>query len=299
MILERLGKEVLICDGAMGTTLYSLGCPADDSLEKWGVEHEEIVRTVHRDYIESGADIIYTNTLGGSSIKLAKHNLESEVSALNRKLAEISVEEAKKASKVVYVAGDIGPTGEFMKPLGTLTEDYMYASFAEQATALTDGGVDLILVETMMEPGEAVAAIRAAKAETGLPVFASMSFNVDRNGFRTMMGTSPKQSAEVMLEAGAIVVGANCGSVFMSMMPDLTREMKDAGADHIIIKPNAGVPEVIDGKTFFPQTPEDMASGVPAVLEAGADLIGGCCGTTTDHIRAIVKVVKEFHGRIV
>lgn len=294
MILERLDNEILICDGAMGTTLYAQGCPSGESLEKWGVKHEEILRSVHRGYIESGADIIYTNTLGGSRIKLAKRALESETDALNQKLAEIAVEEAKTAPGTVYVAGDVGPTGEFMAPLGLLTEEDMYAAFAQQTIALRHGGVDLIIVETMMDVSEASVAIKAAKTETGLPVFASMSFNADKSGFRTMMGNSPDQAVEAMLDAGADVVGTNCGSLVISMMPDLVREIRDAGARHILVKPNAGMPEMIDGETVFSQTPEEMAAGIPAVLQAGANVVGGCCGTTPDHIKAIANAVEMF-----
>ena len=294
MILERLNSEVLVCDGAVGTMLQSLGYQTGESPEKWGIEHEEILRSIHRGYVESEADIIYTNTFGGTGIKLAKYKLASESEDINQKLAEIAVEEAKAVSRTVYVAGDVGPTGEFMEPLGLLTEKDMYNAFAEQIIALANGGVDLIVTETMTDIAEISVAIKAAKDNTNLPVFASMSFNVDKKGFRTMMGASPKHAAEAMLEAGADVVGANCGSVLISMMPDLICEMKEAGARYTIAVPNAGIPMVIDGKTVFPQTPEEMASSIPEVLKAGTNIVGGCCGTTPDHIKAIVKAVRAF-----
>lgn len=297
LLANKLNSEIFVFDGAMGTMLYSLGCEAGESLEKWGVEHENVLRSVHKGYIDAGADIITTDTLGGTSIKLAKSGLESEAQYLNKRLAEIAVAEAQNAARQVYVAGDIGPTGELMAPLGLLSEDEAFNSFLEQSKALAEGGVDIILLETMMDPFEACIAIRAAKDGTDLPVIGCMSFNSVKDGYRTMMGTTPKQATQQMLEAGADLVGANCGDVAMAGMPGLVKEMKAAGAKGLAIIANAGVPEVVNGKTVFPQSPEEMAVGVPAVLKAGANLIGGCCGTTPDHIKIVADVVRSFKAR--
>jgi len=292
-LLSRLNSgEVLVCDGAMGTMLQSFGYTTGDPPEKWGVEHEESLRRVHSEYIEAGADIILTNTFGGSRPKLEKYGLGSEVEQLNRDLAQIAVDEASKAERKVYVAGDVGPTGEFMEPIGMLTESDMIEIFSQQIRALAQGGVDLIFIETMMDPNEAAAAVKAAKKVCDLPVFASMSYNVDKKGFRTMMGTSPEQAVKILIEAGADVVGANCGDVLASMMPSLIRQMKEAGAKLVVVEPNAGVPRIIDGRTVFPQTPQEMARSVPEMIEAGADVIGGCCGTTPEYIRLIARIVK-------
>jgi len=292
-LLSRLNSgEVLVCDGAMGTMLQSFGYTTGDPPEKWGVEHEESLRRVHSEYIEAGADIILTNTFGGSRPKLEKYGLGSEVEPLNRDLAQIAVDEASKAERKVYVAGDVGPTGEFMEPIGMLTESDMIEIFSQQIRALAQGGVDLIFIETMMDPNEAAAAVKAAREVCDLPVFASMSYNVDKKGFRTMMGTSPEQAVKILLETGADVVGANCGDVLASMMPRLIRQMKEAGAKLVVVEPNAGAPRIIDGKTVFPQTPDEMAKSVPEMIEAGADVIGGCCGTTPEHIRLIARIVK-------
>ncbi|MCD6507736.1 homocysteine S-methyltransferase family protein, partial [Candidatus Poribacteria bacterium] len=175
-LLSRLNSgEVLVCDGAMGTMLQSFGYTTGDPPEKWGVEHEESLRRVHSEYIEAGADIILTNTFGGSRPKLEKYGLGSEVEQLNRDLAQIAVDEASKAERKVYVAGDVGPTGEFMEPIGMLTESDMIEIFSQQIRALAQGGVDLIFIETMMDPNEAAAAVKAAKKVCDLPVFASMS----------------------------------------------------------------------------------------------------------------------------
>jgi len=292
-LLSRLNSgEVLVCDGAMGTMLQSLGYTLGDPPEKWGIEHEGALRKVHSEYIEAGADIILTNTFGGNRVKLEKYGLGSEVEPLNRDLARIAVDEASKAERKVYVAGDVGPTGEFMEPIGTLTESDMIEIFSQQIGALAQGGVDLIFIETMMDPNEAVAAVKAAREVCDLPVFASMSYNVDKKGFRTMMGTSPEQAVKILIEAGADVVGANCGDVLASMMPRLIRQMKEAGAKLVVVEPNAGAPRIIDGRTVFPQTPDEMARSVPEMIEAGADVIGGCCGTTPEHIRLIARIVK-------
>ena len=294
-LLSRLNSgEVLVCDGAMGTMLQSLGYTPGEPPEKWGVEHERSLRRIHSGYIEAGADIILTNTFGGSRVKLEKYGLGSEVEPLNMKLARIAVDEARKADRKVYVAGDVGPTGEFMEPLGLLTESDMIEIFSQQISALAQGGVDLIFIETMMDPNEAAAAVKAAKEVCDLPIFASMSYNVDKKGFRTMMGTSPEQAVKILLDTGADVVGANCGDVLASMMPDLIRQMKEAGAELVVVEPNAGAPKIIEGKTVFPQTPQEMAESVPEIIEAGANVIGGCCGTTPDHIRLIAEIVKGW-----
>lgn len=272
----------------MGTMLNSAGFPSGESPEKWGLQNEAKLRAIHEAYAKAGADIILTNTFGANTIKLAKFGLAEEIDLINRAAAELAV---SVADEKLYVAGDIGPSGEFMEPLGSITESQMRDAFAQQATALADGGVDLIIIETMMDLNEMKTAIKAAKSSTGLVVIASMSFNVDKQGFRTMMGVSPTDAASGMLEVGADIVGANCGNVEMKQMPELISEMKAAGAQYIIAEPNAGAPLVVDGETVFPQTPDEMAAGVPEVVKAGANIIGGCCGTTPEHIKAIVEKV--------
>jgi 5-methyltetrahydrofolate--homocysteine methyltransferase len=287
--IERLDSEILICDGAMGTMLSSAGFPPGESPEKWGLQNETKLRAIHEAYVKAGADIILTNTFGANAFKLAKFGLADEVDFINQAAVEIAVSVAGEKG---YVAGDIGPSGEFMEPLGLIAESQMRAAFAQQAKALADGGVDLIIIETMMDLNEMKTAIRAAKSSTDLIVIALMSFNTDRHGFRTMMGVSPTDAAFGMLKAGADIVGANCGSVEMKQMPELIAEMKAAGAQYIIVEPNAGAPQMVDGETVFPQTPDEMAAGVPEVVKAGANIIGGCCGTTPEHIKAISNLSK-------
>lgn len=290
LLIERLKSGILICDGAMGTMLSSAGFTPGESPEKWGLQNETKLRTIHAAYVQAGADIILTNTFGGNAFKLAKFDLAGEVDSINRAAAELAV---SVAGENVYVAGDIGPSGEFMEPLGTITESQMRDAFAQQATALAEGGVDLIIIETMMDLNEMNTAIKAAKSATGLVVIASMSFNTDRQGFRTIMGVSPAEAAAGMLEAGAEIVGANCGNVEMRRMPELIAEMKAAEAKYIIVEPNAGAPQVVDGQTVFPQTPDEMAVSVPEVVKSGANIVGGCCGTTPEHIKAIAEKVQK------
>ena len=170
----------------------------------------------------------------------------------------------------------------------------MIEVFSEQIKALVEGGVHFIFIETMIDVNEAVAAVKAVKASSDLPVFASVSFNPDKNGFRTVMGNSPQQVVNMLQESGADVVGSNCGSVLAHAMPDLIRQMKSAGARLVVVEPNAGLPRVINGKTVFPQTPQEMAEHVPAMIDAGANVVGGCCGAMAEHIRLIAKTAREY-----
>ncbi len=304
--LKRLQSEVLVSDGAMGTMLQTAGYTPNACPEKWGIENTDKLQHIHRGYLDAGADILLTNTFGGNTFKLQKYNLSEQVHTINQRAAEIAVD---VAGDKAYVAGDIGPTGEFLEPIGQVTESACYEAFAEQAEGLKAGGVDVIIIETMMALNEIQIAIKAAK-ETELPVIASMAFTVVKDGFRTIMGVAPKEAATGMIEAGADVIGANCGDVMIADMPALIAELRlyvgctstgqptshfyvGCGADtYIIIQPNAGRPQLIEGKTVFLQSPQDIAAGVDAALAAGANIIGGCCGTTPEHIRQIAHKVK-------
>lgn len=298
-LLDRLNfGEILICDGSTGIVLQSLGCSPGESVEKWGFDHEEILKKLHKGYIDAGADIILTNTLGGNMIKLEKFGLGNEVESLNKALAGIALDVASVFSNSIYVAGNVGPTGELMEPFGDLSEDDLVEVFSQQIKALAEGGVDFIFIETMIDVNEAAAAVKAAKESCDLPIFASMSYNPDRNGFRTVMGNSPEQSVEILQLAGADVIGANCGSVLAAMMPELVCQMKKAGARLVAVEPNAGIPQMINGRTVFPQTPEEMAVSFPAIIDAGANVIGGCCGATSEHIRLIAETSRAHMAKL-
>ena len=278
-------KKVLIADGGWGTELQKRGLPPGEPPEAWNISHPEEVGAVALSYAEEGAEIILTNTFGGSPFKLAKVHLEGKVAEINRRGAEIS---KQGAGDRALVFASMGPSGEFMAPLGTVSEEDMMKGFVEQASALAEGGADGIVVETMMDLAEAKAALLAARQSTSLPVAVTMTFDKGPKGFATMMGIRPEQAAAELEKSGADIVGANCGAGIDQMI-DLMKRMRSATVLPLWCKPNAGLPELIDGKTVYRETPEMMASKLKALVQAGANIVGGCCGTTPVHIRAFVR----------
>ncbi|MFH1904213.1 MAG: homocysteine S-methyltransferase family protein [bacterium] len=291
LLLNRIKKgEILVSDGAMGTMLQRKGLGLGECPEEWNITHPGEVRAIAEAYLKAGSDMILTNTFGGSRFKLAKFGLEAKVAEFNK--AGVSL--AKKAA-VQYegiVAGSVGPTGEFMRPLGTVTEDEMYDVFREQILAQIQGGADAICVETMTSLEEISIAIKVVKENTAVPVIATMTFDKGMQGYKTMMGVSIKEAALGLEKAGADIIGTNCGNGIGPMV-DIVREMRKYSSKPILVHANAGVPELIHGKTCFRETPEDMAKKVPELIDAGANIIGGCCGTTPEHIRAIRNIVDS------
>ena len=281
-------RAVLIADGAWGTELAKRGLGPGEAPELWNAERPDAVAAVARAYVEAGADILLTNTFGGSRWTLEKAGLGARTAELNRLGAELS---KRAAGDRALVFASMGPTGEFLVPLGLRTEEEFVACFAEQASALVAGGADGIVVETMADLGEATAALMAARQVCDLPVVASMTFSKGPAGFATMMGVRPEQAAAALDAAGADVVGANCGSGIAHMV-EVARLLRAATARPLWIKSNAGLPELVDGVTVFRETPEDMAAQVRALLEAGASILGGCCGTTPEHIRRIAAAAR-------
>jgi len=291
--LREVRRRVIFFDGAMGTMLQSMGLSGGDCPEEWNVTHPDALKRVHEGYVEAGSDVIETNTFGGSRFKLERYGKGDMVLELNRAGARLAKEVAGDRA---IVAGSVGPTGEFLEPLGTVSEDEMLSTFREQAAALAEGGVDIFCIETMSDLREAELAVRAAKVETGLPVAATMAFNPDPRGFRTMMGVSPEEACRVLLDAGADVVGVNCGGIGIVDMARLVGEMRTYTDAPILAQPNAGVPQLIEGKAVFSDPPELMARHAPELVSAGADIIGGCCGTTPRHIKAMIDAVKRTLG---
>ena len=277
-------KKILISDGAWGTQLAAQGLQAGECPEKWNLERPDEVKALAAGYVDAGSDIILTNTFGGSRLKLEKAGLGDSVDEVNRSGAAIS-KDAADGKALVFAS--IGPTGEFMSPLGTITEAEMVACFAEQVKALADGGADGFVIETMSDLGEAKAALRAVKENSSLPVIVSMTFEHGPGGFATIMGVKPEQAAVELTAAGPEALGSNCGSGIENMI-EVARLMRSATDMPLWIKSNAGVPELIDGKTVFRETPEEMARHFADLAEAGARIIGGCCGTTPEHVRAFV-----------
>ena len=276
----------LLADGATGTNFFAVGLQTGDAPELWNVDQPDKVRAQMRAFVEAGSDIILTNTFGGTRNRLKLHNAEGRVAELNRAAARLAREVADAAGRPVVVAGSIGPTGDLFVPLGPLTMAEATAAFAEQATALADGGVDVLWLETMSSVEETTAAITGARA-TGLPVVSTLSF--DTNG-RTMMGVSPAQVAELVhqINPHPLAYGGNCGIGPAELLAALAnlREAAEPG-DILVAKSNCGVPEYVDGTIHYQGTPELMADYACAARDIGARIIGGCCGTTPEHIRAM------------
>jgi len=290
-LLERIAAgETLISDGAMGTFLHAKGLQAGECPESWCVSHPEVVKGIAEAYLAAGADIVETNSFGGSVFKLKLYGMGDKVREFNRAAAALAKEAAAGKG---YVAASVGPTGHIVEEEGgDTTSEQLYAAFKEQVMALAEGGADAICVETMSSLREAVAAIKAARENTKLPVICTFTFEQGAKGFRTMMGVKPDRAAKEAVAAGADVVGANCGNGIANMI-EITKQMRAAVPDTpILVHANAGAPVVEDGRTLFKETPEYMASRVRELMAAGANIIGGCCGTNPDHIAAMGRAAR-------
>ena len=276
---------IQIFDGAMGTMLQNAGMKTGDCPEYLNITNPKMVQDVHRAYFEAGSDIIETNTFGASRIKLAEYNLSDKVAEINTAAVQnVKIATAGKAK----VAGSMGPTGGFIKPLGELDFDEVYQNYYEQAKALASAGADYILIETCIEIQEMRAALLAAKDACDLPVICQLSFSEDG---RTVTGTDPQSAAIILSAMGADVIGANCSLGPEQLVP-IVKELAENCSCPISIQPNAGMPHLVDGKTVFPMTPEDFGKWAPELVKAGATFIGGCCGTTPAHIKAIKEALK-------
>jgi len=282
-----LRERILVADGAMGTMLQAAGLQPGTPPELWNRENPDAVRAVHAAYVQAGADIILTNSFGGSRVKLQRSGLADDAAHLCRLGAEIARQEAGDS---VFVFGSMGPTGELMRPLGLLTFEEAKDAFAEQAAALAAGGADAILVETMADLQEGRAAIEGAHSGCSLPVICTFSFD---RGQRTMMGVTAADLASLW-NNGLLAIGANCGHSLddtLAVIDQLRTLLPDAT---LMAKPNAGVPRLgEDGKTHFDVGPEEMAKFATRYLEKGVRIIGGCCGSTPEHISRIASVVRK------
>lgn len=288
LIQQIVAQGPVLTDGAWGTQLQARGLAPGECPDLWNLTHPEKVAEVARAYVEAGSQVILTNTFGANRLRLAESGAADRVVEINEAGARLSKEAAGKSARVF---ASIGPSGKMLMS-GEVTEEQLREVFTEQAQALARGGADGLVVETMQDLAEAQIAVAAAKA-TGLPVAGSMVFDSGKEKDRTMMGTTPEQAAAGLIEAGADVVGANCGLGIAGFIRICARFKAAAGGRPVWIKANAGLPEIRDGKPFYSVSPKEFVSVVPTVLDAGADFIGGCCGTSPDFIRELNKLLRE------
>jgi len=282
-----LSHGPVVTDGAWGTQLQSRGLPVGACPDAWNLTCAEAVEAVARDYVAAGSQIILTNTFGANRFILARHDLADHVAEINTSGVEISRRAAGTRAKVF---ASMGPSG-VMLMMGDVSEDDVRAGFSDQARAMAAAGADAIVIETMTDPAEARLAVAAAK-ETGLPVVACMTFDSGAALDRTMMGTTPEQAAQELVEAGADVIGSNCGQGVAGFV-EICRRLHAASGRAVWVKANAGLPEMRDGKTHYAQTAEQFAAYVPQLVAAGAGFIGGCCGTSPEFIRAICEELRS------
>jgi 5-methyltetrahydrofolate--homocysteine methyltransferase len=289
--LEKLletGQPILL-DGAMGTMLMAAGLEQGDPPEEWNVTHPDRVRAVHRGYIQAGSRVILTNSFGGTRFRLEMHDLQDRALELNKAAARNARAEADAAPHIVAVAGSMGPTGQLFAPMGTLTFDEAKAAFAEQAQGLAEGGVDVFWVETMSDLNEVKAAVEGARSVSDLPIVTTMSF--DTHG-HTMMGVSPVKAIETLGELDVFAIGANCGTG-SDELEIAVKAMREANPEVMLVaKANAGIPQMATGGGIvYNGTPEVMAQYARNVRNLGVSLIGGCCGSTPAHIRAMAEAL--------
>lgn len=280
-------KPVLVADGATGTMLQKAGLAPGAASERWNLENPDAIRALHKGYVDAGADMVLTNTFGGSPARLERDGLREQTRAVNLAAAQLAREMAGDA---VLVMGDIGPTGQMLEPLGLLSYEDAVAGFAAQAAALAEGGVDAILIETMSDLNEAKAAVEGARQATDLPILVTMSF--DTKG-RTMMGVKPEKAAKTLWSLGVDVIGANCGRTLSETLTAVLK-MREAVPDAVLMaKPNAGLPHIEGGDMVYDVTPDIMVDYARKfVAEANVKIFGGCCGSTPEHIRAVAIALK-------
>jgi 5-methyltetrahydrofolate--homocysteine methyltransferase len=281
-------KDVILLDGAMGTMLITQGLKPGTASELWNIDHPERVRSIHEEYIQAGAKVILTNSFGGNRIGLTKHGLLKQVGELNVAAAKVARQVADRSHLLVSIAGSIGPTGELLRPYGVLEFEEARDVFTEQISALVEGGVDVIWIESMSDLNEVRAAVEGARSVSDLPVVVTMSF--DTKG-HTMMGVNPSQAAKFYREAELTAAGSNCGKGPDDLLA-VIKEMIQSGMEiPIVAKANAGVPKMIDNQIVYEGTPAIMSEYAANAKASGAKLIGACCGSTPDHIRSMAKAL--------
>ncbi len=296
-LVNRLASgEVLVADGAMGTMLMARGLESGQPPESFNLTRGDALQEIAQAYLDAGADIIQTNTFGGSRLKLASFSLQTRVREINQN-AVLAVR--KVVGEKGYVCGSCGPTGRFLKPYGDVELAEMSESFGEQISALAEAGVDTICVETMTDIKEAICAVEAAKRiAASVPVMATMTFDKTPKGFFTVMGVTIEQAAKGLEAAGADIIGSNCGNGIEKMI-FIAQEFKRYTKLPVMIQANAGIPELKGDEVIYPETPDFVAEKAAQLISLGVSIIGGCCGTTPAHIRALRKTVDSYARKAV
>jgi 5-methyltetrahydrofolate--homocysteine methyltransferase len=289
-ILDAIKKRIILLDGGFGTELIARGFPQGACPETWNVEKPEVVKEIHKNYYNAGADAVLTNSFGGTTIKLSSHDLEDRCFELNRAAALIA-NEVKPEGR--YLGGSMGPTGKFLKPQGEYSEEEFEEAYTEQARGLAEGGVDFLLIETQYDLNEALCALRGARKASDLPIFLTMTFNHHPKGFFTLMGNSVGQFLETMEREGVSVVGSNC-TLNSEEMAEMVSIMREKTSLPLIAQANAGKPSLSEeGEVAYSQGIEDYLRFIPQIIKNGANIIGGCCGTNPDYIARMSDIVKK------
>ncbi len=281
-------KKVVMFDGGMGSLLARRGC---DTSGLSNLHTPEAVIEIHKEYGNAGADVLITNTFTMNRISLESKGLDIDVEEVNLAGVKLARQAAEQGQ---LIFGDIGPTGQLLEPYGTYTEEQFYDNYAEKATILTEDKVDGMIIETFTDLREAVCALKACRDYSHLPFILSLAFSTTKNGGRTIMGSSVEEAARAAEEYGAIAVGANCGDLDPAGMAEITRLFKQNTNLPVMIQPNAGKPKLSGGETIYDMQPEEYADGVMKCIENGASIIGGCCGTTPEHLAAVASKVAEL-----
>ena len=278
----------------MGSRLIDLGLQPGTPPESWNITHPEKIKQIHLEYFSAGSDIVLTNTFGGSRLKLEAHGHGDKVKEYNTRAVELAKEICPPNS---YIAGDVGPSGKFLPPVGSITEQEFLENFIEQTTILAEADVDLFFIETMVDLKEAEIAVKAAKRVSNIPIFASITYKKTKRGFFTIMGDSIEQCSEVLKEAGADAIGANC-TISSEDMIDLIPLIANSTDLPIIAKPNAGQPQLVEGRTIYMSIPAEFTHDIQQMIKNGAKIVGGCCGSNPEFINEMSNQIKREKNEI-
>ena len=289
-LLNRIYQgETIISDGGTGTYLQKNGLEPGGCPEEFNVSHPEVIKKMAREYFEAGSDMVLTNSFGGSVFRQKHYGFEDSVFKFNKLAAQLAKSQAPEHG---FVCGSLGPTGEFLLPLGLVSNQEMYDSFKNQALALEEGGADCVVIETMLDIDETSIAIQAVRENTSMLAMATMTFDLGPRGFFTMMGVTPEDAAKKLEQSGAQVIGANCGNGIERMI-EIASKMRNSTDQPMMINCNAGIPSLVSGEILYPETPEYMAEQFMKLKDVGVNIIGGCCGTSPEHIKALSDAINK------